>query len=136
MRLVFDTNVFISAFVVPASQGEEALRLACRRLVRLVTSVAILTETARKLRERFSQSDGDVRAALKLVSRVAEIVKPATHLRVLADDPDNRIIECAVEGKADLVVTGDRHLLRLRRFEGVPIGRLVDFLRMFPPLES
>lgn len=136
MRVVFDTNIFVSAFIVPASQGEQALRLACRRRVRLVTSVAILTETAGKLRERFGQSDADVRAALKLVSRFAEIVKPATRLRVLADDPDNRILECAVEGQADLVVSGDRHLLRLRRFQGVPIGRLADFLRMFPPLES
>lgn len=132
MRVVFDTNVFISAFVVPASQGEQALRLACRRSFRLVTSIAILTETARKLREKFGQSDADVREALRLIGRVAEIVKPKTRLSVLADEPDNRILECAVEGSVHLVVSGDRHLLRLRKFQDIPISRLADLLRTFP----
>ena len=135
MRVVFDTNVFVSAFVILDSQGEQAVRLACRRRFELLTSVAILTETARKLREKFDQSDEDVRQALKLISRSAEIVKPARRVNILADEPDNRILECALEGNADLVVTGDKHILRLRGFQGIPIGRLTDFLRMFPPAD-
>ncbi len=67
-----------------------------------------------------------------MISRTAEILKPAVRLNVLKDIPDNRIIECAVEARADLVVTGDRHLLKLKKFQGIPIIRLVDFLRMFP----
>ena len=136
MRVVFDTNVFISAFVIPASQGEYALRLACRRHFQLVTSLAILTETARKLRAKFGQSEADVRSALQLVSRVAEIVKPKMRVTVLTDEPDNRILECALQGEADVIVSGDRHLLRLRRFQGIPMSRLADFVRMFPPVEE
>ena len=58
MRVVFDTNVFISAFTVPGSQGERAFLLARRKRVCLCTSVAILTETAQKLREKFAQLTG------------------------------------------------------------------------------
>jgi predicted nucleic acid-binding protein len=51
---------------------------------------------------------------------------------VLEDEPDNRILECAVIAEADLIVTGDHHLLDLREFEGIPLVRLADFLRMIP----
>lgn len=132
MKVVFDTNIFISAFVVPGSQGERAFVLARQRCFDLHTSVAILTETAQKLREKFAQPEGNINAALKTISRAAKVWKPTIRLNVLQDVPDNRILECAVEADADLVVTGDRHLLRLRKFSGIAVVRLSDFLRMFP----
>ena len=132
MKAVFDTNIFISAFIVPGSQGERAFLLARQRRVDLYTSVPILTETANKLREKFDQSEEDIKEALKIISRSAEVIKPSIKLNVLRDIPDNRILECAVEAGADIVVTGDRHLLKLKKFQSIPIIRLVDFLRMFP----
>jgi putative PIN family toxin of toxin-antitoxin system len=124
--------VFISAFIIPGSQGERAFLLARRKQVSLCTSVAILTETAQKLREKFAQSEADIRAALKLVSRVAEVLKPTTRVHLLSDNPDNRILECALAACADLIVSGDRHLRQLRKFHGIPIVHLADFLRLFP----
>jgi putative PIN family toxin of toxin-antitoxin system len=132
VRVVFDTNIFISAFVVPGSQRERAFLLARQRRFELCTSVAILTETACKLREKFDQSEQDIRDALKMISRAAVVLKPVIRLSVLEDTPDNRILECALQASVNLVVTGDRHLLRLKKFEGIPIVRLADFLRMFP----
>lgn len=132
MRVVFDTNVFISAFVIPGSQGERAFLLAHQRRFELQTSVAILTETARTLREKFGQPDEDIRHAIKLISRVAKVSKPLVEVRVLRDAPDNRILECAIETRADLVVSGDRHLLKLKEFQGIPVIRLAAFVRMFP----
>jgi len=135
MRVVFDTNVFISAFVVPGSQGERAFVLALRRRFELFTSVPILTETAGRLRAKFDQTEDDVKEALRRIGRIATIVKPGRRLNVLSDAADNRILECAVEAAADVVVTGDRQLLRLRRLDRVSIVRLADFLRMFPEEE-
>ena len=132
MKVVFDTNVFISAFIVPGSKGEDALLLAHRRKVDLYSSVPILTETARILRTKFDQSEKDITAALKMIGRAATIVRPLRKVTVVEDLPDNRILECAVTAQADLIVTGDHHLLGLREFEGVPIVRLADFLRMIP----
>ena len=132
MKAVFDTNIFISAFVIPGSQGDQAFLLARRKRFDLYTSVAILTETANKLREKFDQSEDDIKLALRLISRAAKVLQPAARLKVLSDGPDNRILECAVEAGADIIVTGDRHLLKLKKFQNIPIIRLADFLRMFP----
>ncbi len=136
MKVVFDTNVFISAFIVPGGQAERALLMARQRRFFLCSSVAILTETAQKLRHKFGQAEDDIRQVLKVVSRIAEVLKPAVRVRVLKDTPDNRILECAVEARADLVVTGDWHLLKLKEFEGISIVRLADFIRMFPDQTS
>jgi len=132
MKVVFDTNVFVSAFIVPGGKGEEALLLALRRKVDLFTSVPILTETTRILRTKFDQPERDILAALKQISRASTILRPARTVSVLEDLPDNRILECAVSAQADLVVTGDHHLLSLKEFEGIPLVRLADFLRMTP----
>lgn len=132
MRVVFDTNVFISAFLAPGGRGERALLLAIHHRIKLCTSLAILAETAGKLRSKFGQGDRDIKLTLKLISRHAEVVKPTHRLEVLDDEPDNRILECAVAAGADLIVTGDRHLLRMRSFRGIPIVRLRDLLDTFP----
>ena len=132
MKAVFDTNVFVSGFIFPSSQGEQAFLLAQRRKVELYTSLPILTETARVLREKFDQSEQDITAALKMIGRVATIVRPVRKVTILKDVPDNRILECAVTADADLIVTGDSHLIKLKEFEGIPIARLADFLRTIP----
>lgn len=132
MKVVFDTNVYVSAFLIPGSLAEDAFLRAQRRQATLCTSVPILTETARIFRTKFHQDEDDVAAALKLIGRAATIVKPSARITALEDLPDNRILECAVEAGADLIVTGDHHLLGLKTFQDVAIVRVADFLRLFP----
>ncbi len=132
MKAVYDTNVFVSAFVVPGSKGEQAFVLARRRQVELYSSIPVLTETAGILRRKFHQPEEDVQAALKVMGRAATIVRPLRKVTVLKDLPDNRILECAFAAQAEVIVSGDRHLLDLKQFEGIPILRLADFLRLFP----
>lgn len=55
-------------------------------------------------------------------------LNPSERISVVADAPDNRILECAVAGNADMVVTGDRHLLDLKMYEGIDIVTLSVFL--------
>lgn len=131
LRVVFDTNVYISAFSFPHSKAEEAYLLAVNRKVKLYTSVPILTETAKKLREKFLWSDDKITAILKHISKVANVLKPAKSLAVLSDAPDNRILECAKEANANLIVTGDKHLLALKDYEGIGITRISGFLYSF-----
>ena len=132
MKVVFDTNVYVSAFLVPGGKGEHAFLLARRGRCQLIASVPILTETANILRSKFHQPDGDVRAALKLIGRAATIVRATGRINVLTDEPDNRVLECAVSAATDAIVTGDRRLLDRKRSRGIAIVRLADFLRMFP----
>lgn len=128
MRVVFDTNIYISAFITPGGRAETAWLRAVHGEVELFTSVPILTETARKLREKFRWDDEHITAAVKHVAAVGTVVKPSGKLAVLTDEPDNRILECALEAKAGVIVTGDRHLLDLGTYEGVVIFTLAVFL--------
>jgi len=129
VRVVFDTNVYVSAFVIPGSLSDDAYRRARSGDVDLFTSVAILTELASKLREKFDWREDRIRAALKSISRTAQVVETTPHLSIVRDATDNRILECAEEVDADLIVTGDPHVLRLRRFGRAGIVRVSTFLR-------
>jgi len=132
VRVVLDSNILISAFIVPGGKAEQAFTLAVRRRYRALTSIPILTETGGKLRQKFDLDDRTIAGVLRTVARAAEIVRPSSRLSVVRGPPDNRILECAVDGRADAIVTGDRGLLELKEFRGVALLRLVDLLRTFP----
>ena len=130
MRVVFDTNIFISAFVIPGGHAEEAYLHAVHGVFELFTSMSILTETANTLRTKFEWSDDKVQRVLRSISRIATVLKTRPHLHILRDEPDNRILECALLAEADIIVTGDRHLLSLKRHCGITIVKLADFLQL------
>jgi putative PIN family toxin of toxin-antitoxin system len=132
VKAVFDTNILISAFMSPGGEAERAFTLARHRKVTFYTSIPILTEYARTLRTKFSIEEREITASLRVISRAGTVVKPHRTVKILADEPDNRILECALEAKADVIVTGDTHLLNLREYRGIAILRLKNFLRLFP----
>ncbi len=129
MKVVLDTNIFISAFVIPGDKAEEAYLHMLRGTFALYTSVAILSETAQKLREKFDWPESHTIRFLKNVAKAGHVIKTQPRLHVLADEPDNRILECAVDARADFIVTGDKHLLSLRNYQGTAIIKLSEFLQ-------
>ena len=128
--MVFDTNIFISAFVIPGSQGEEAYLHAMKGNFNLFSSIAILTEMAQKLREKFGWQENKIARLLKAITKVAVVLKTKTRIHLVADEPDNRILECATAAKADFIVTGDKHLLSMKHFQNIPTLKLSDFLEV------
>lgn len=109
-RVVFDTNTSISVFAYGGTP-EDAYGLAIRRKIILFTFPAIMQETARILKDKFKWEDQRIEDALKQIARISQIVRPKKTLKILNDRSDNRILECAAEGKADFIVLGDKHLL-------------------------
>lgn len=130
MKVVFDTSVYISAFAIQGSLAEHAFLAAVKGKIKLFTSPAILTETANKLQDKFGASEEEAILVLRQVNKSAEIVKPRIKVDILKDEPDNRILECAATAKADLIVTGDKQILKLKSYEGIGICRVADFLRV------
>ena len=63
-----------------------------------------------------------------ILSDLGEIVNPDKRIRGLKDEPDYRILECAVFGIADLIVTGDKEMLRLKEYMGIRITSRRDYL--------
>ncbi len=136
MKVVFDTNIFISAFAIPGGKAEEAYIYALRGKFALYSSVAILTETAQKLREKFSWPNDRITRFLKMTAKISMVMKTHPHIHRLSDDPDNRILECALAAKADYIVTGDKHLLSLKEFQDIKIIRLSEFLENLKPTRN
>lgn len=129
LRVVFDTNVYISAFTYREGPPFRIWQQAVKGRFVLLISPVIMREVAKVLR-RFRWQEREIIRHLKLVAKVAQIVAPTIHVyAVSADEADNRILECAVAGDAGLVVSGDQHLRRLKSFEGIGIVRPVDFER-------
>ena len=128
MRVVADTNVFISALMFGGLPGR-FLDLALRRKFTLVISKALLDELDEKLRGKFAVSESDALAIRARLEDNATVVDPDFQLNAVPDDPDdNRVLECALAGKADFIVTGDRHLLRLGNYEEIAIVTVRQFL--------
>jgi putative PIN family toxin of toxin-antitoxin system len=127
-RVVLDTNVSISALMFGGLPGS-LLNLALLQSFLLVISPALLDELDEKLRLKFEVPAEDTAIIRAKLESVAEVVKPNMALHVIEDDPDdNRVLECAVKGRADYIVTGDRHLLKLGSYEAIAIVTVRQFL--------
>jgi len=126
--VVFDTNVLVSALVFPGGQGEAALRRIIDGTDRLALSRAILDELLEVLGRKFARDAEELAHVAVFVSDLSTIVAPKRRLHVLEDDPDNRILECAVAGRARAIVTGDKGLLALKSYEGVAVITLASYL--------
>ena len=130
MRVVFDTNIYVSALVFPGgSAGEAMLRIIDGRDTLLV-SREILDELLSTLSRKFSRDAEQLSRVAVNISEITEAVtvKKEKRLNVLKDSPDNRILECAIEGRADLIITGDKEMLRLKSYGGVRIISLRQYV--------
>jgi putative PIN family toxin of toxin-antitoxin system len=120
-RVTVDTNVLISALVFQGLPGE-FLALALAGSIQLITSPALLDELDEKLRFKFLWSSVKASQARNELEILCDVISAIRHLTVIADDPDDdRVLECAIAGSADVIISGDRHLLDLRSFQGIQI---------------
>jgi putative PIN family toxin of toxin-antitoxin system len=130
IRVVADTNIFISALMFGGLPGT-FLNLAFVQSFQLVTSPVLLDELDKKLRMKFEVSPKDADLIRARLETRALVVEPDIALMVIKDDPDDdRVLECAVAGNADYIVSGDRHLLRLRTYEGIAIVSARQFMEI------
>ena len=128
MKVVFDTNVLVSALVFPGGRGEAALQRIVEEKDRLVLSKPILDELLGILGRKFARDAEELAHVAVFMSEIAMIVAPKRRLRVVKDEPDNRILECAVAGHAQTIVTGDKASLALKRYEEVRVLALREYL--------
>ena len=133
MRVVADTNVLISALLFGGSP-EQIFLAALRGDIQLLSTLPILKELEKVLIGKFKLSAGFIKDTLDLVEEVAEIVETTSRIKViLHPDEDNRVLECAIDGKADFIVTGDtKHILPLREYEGIKILSPSQFIKHLP----
>ena len=128
MRVVLDSNIYVSALTLPGGTADTALGAILAGRATALLSEPLLGEILRVLGRKFSMDREELARTALFLGELTEPVAPRRRVTALADDPDNRVLECAVTGRADVIVTGDRAMLKLRRFEGIEILMLRAFL--------
>lgn len=119
---VLDTNTLVSGLGWAGSIPARVVDAALEGRFLMVTSPALLAEFDRVLRyPRLASAFSEPDALVTLLTEIAVVVEPRRTLRLLGDEPDNRVLEAAVEASADFIVTGDRAFLTLGQYEGVEI---------------
>lgn len=129
-RVVFDTNTLVSYFIVTESTPGRAVRKATGAAV-LLASQATLDELAEILsRRKFDAYApvGERASFIKLIATIVELIPISGLIRACRDPKDDKFLEVAVNGRADIIITGDKDLLALDPFHGVRIVTPAQYL--------
>ncbi len=134
LKLVLDTNVYIQSLMRPGSFLDTLIRdIAAGRLAELYTSPEILVELRRKAEDRFQLNPGQSRDLLLTCRSICQVVEPAERVNAVPNDPDdNKILECALEAAADIIITADKDLLKLKEFKDIKIIHPSMLKYLFP----
>ncbi len=123
MRVVLDTNVLVST-ALPGSRLQSLVDAWQHRRCRLLLSREIFDEYLRVLTyPKFRLTSADIKRILEReLLPYAEMVNVTTQVEAIVEDPaDNKFLACAVDGRADVLVSGDHHLLELKAFHETAI---------------
>ena len=136
MKVVLDTNILVSA-TFWTGDSFRVLALADERKIRNISSKEIIKEYYKAV---FSEEIIDktqkmnlsiIKSSYRIIGN-SQIIEPSIKLDVVKEDPDdNKILECAKDGKAEFIITKDNHLLKLKQFESIKIITPEDFLKLY-----
>lgn len=122
MRLVFDSNVYLAATKKGGFMYGQLCKAGPDGSYEIYISPAIILEVQEKLVTTFGKSPEMATAFIQLIRQYTIEIYPARHVTgILADADDHIILECALEARADAIVTADRGLLQLKEFKGIKI---------------
>ena len=136
LKIVLDTNVFVSALINPRGKPAQILNYVFESKVRLFTSPSIIEELERvlsypKLVKRHGLEKQELKEFVSDLLSILSLVEGKKAIELIAEDPaDNNYLSCVVDAKADFIVSGDIHLLNLREYEGIQIITPAQFLEM------
>ena len=136
LHVVLDTNIFVSSLLGKEGIPAQVLNAWRDRQYALFISPAIFSEIRStldypRIRKKYNITDGDIDQLITLLEYDALIV-PGDDESVVGSIPedfhDESILACALDARADLIVSGDQHLLELKEYRGIPIHTVRDFL--------
>jgi len=126
VRIVLDTNVYVSGTIMSHGPSFEILEAWRRRQLDLLISEAILAEIERvlrypRLRERYAITERDIQRLLYSLRSDAIVLAGYYQVQRSVDPQDDMFLACGLEGQADFIVSGDPHLLALKEYHGIRI---------------
>lgn len=135
MKITVDTNVLVSA-TFWHGDSEKIITKAENKEIELILSKDIIQEYTdvlqyKEMQDKIKDKNLNFRRPVEKIIAIATIVQPMCKIHVVKDDPDDNIIlECAKEGKVDYILSKDNHLLKLKEFEGIPIIKPEEFIKI------
>jgi putative PIN family toxin of toxin-antitoxin system len=127
LRVVIDTNIVISALNF-GGNPKAVLELARKNRIHNTTTPFIINEVEKVLTQKFGWQMEVTREALNDFQNFSQVVNPSETIAVISYPPDNRILECAVAGRADCIISGDHHLTDLKTYGSIKIVTPTEFL--------
>jgi putative PIN family toxin of toxin-antitoxin system len=127
IRAVVDTNIIISS-IFWKGKPYEVVRKGVMGDYQLVTSLEILDEVVDKLRNKFQFPEENIEDLINILLTYSHIVETTSKFNAVRDKKDNKIVECAFDGKANYIITGDPDLLIIKEFMGIKIVKAGKFL--------
>lgn len=128
LRVVLDSNILISAYVYHG-KPESVLNLVIEDKIHAIISPALISELFDVLRKKFDVSKSSLLTIESEIKDTFEIVHPRESLAIVRDAADNRVLEAAVEGKCQYIVTGDKELLKFGSYKSIKIVTAEKFLK-------
>lgn len=137
MRIVLDTNVWLSA-IFWEGEASKIIELAEKRKFEIIISKDIILEIIgvlnketkfHKFMQEIEQNIGDL---IKTILSISNLIRIKTKVDIVKEHPaDNIILEAAIAGKADFIVSYDKHILNLLEFRGIRVIEPTEFLKCF-----
>jgi len=129
IKAIFDTNVLVSAWFWKGAESK-LVELAEEGIIEVYTSLQLLAELKRALEyPKFRLERSEIDGICDYYVLVLRIVEPKHTINVIVEDPeDNRVIECADEVEADYIISGNHHLLNLKKHGNTRIVRAREML--------
>lgn len=131
MRVVLDTNVFVSG-IFWKGDSNRIINLWKERAIQLVTSMAIVEELIRVLKDfKIQMPEAMTREWIVSIVENCIMIDPKKKINICHDADDNKFIEAAVEGEVKFIITQDKHLLKVKKYNDVEIITPKEFLKKF-----
>src|SRR3989344_345515 len=131
MKIAIDTNFLVSATQWNYSVSHKLLQKLIRNNAEIFTTKEILEEFAEVLKRDFLYAKKEAQNLLEKVLQFLTLVNPKNKIDIVKEDADdNKIIECAVESKSEYILSYDKHLLKLKEFQGIKIVRPEEIFRV------
>ena len=128
MRIVLDTNFLISAMQWDYSVSHKLLEKLIRDNAEMFITKEILEEFSEVLRRDFLYSEEETNNLIEIIIQFLVLVNPSKKINIVKEDPDdNKVIECAIESEAEFIISYDKHLLKLKEYNGIKIITPDDF---------
>jgi hypothetical protein len=138
LKVVLDTNIFVSSLLVKVGLPAQILNAWRERKLILAVSSSIIAEihailSYTHIRRKYEVSKEEIDELITLLEQDSLLVHSNTKIiDTIAKDPsDDKVLVCAMEAKVDFIVSGDRHLLDLGIYQGIPILTARQFIEQF-----